>query len=94
MYRQGLGDCFLVSFPTADGGQFHVVIDCGVLLGTSDATRKIGDVVADIRETTGDHVNLLVATHEHWDHVSGFSQAEALWTDPALQIDIVSKAGQ
>jgi hypothetical protein len=89
MYRQGLGDCFLVSFPTAAGGLYHVVIDCGVLLGTADAPKKINDVVADIRATTGDHINLLAATHEHWDHVSGFSQAEALWTDPALRIDEV-----
>ena len=35
MYRQGLGDCFLLSFPRP-GGESHVLIDCGVLDGTAD----------------------------------------------------------
>lgn len=79
MYRQGLGDCFLVSLPRRDGprGDFHVMIDCGVLLGTPDAAALMANVVRDIAEVTGGHVDLLVVTHEHWDHVSGFLQAEA-----------------
>ena len=37
MYRQGLGDCFLLTFPST-GGDRHVLIDFGVLKGTQDAT--------------------------------------------------------
>ena len=33
-------------------------------------------VVDDIAATTGNRVDLLLATHEHWDHLSGFKQAE------------------
>ena len=33
MYRQGLGDCFLLTFY-GDGGPHHILIDCGVLSGT------------------------------------------------------------
>jgi hypothetical protein len=80
MYRQGLGDCFLVSLPREDGrGDAHIMIDCGVLLATKNAAEKLNAVVNDIADVTGGKVDLLVVTHEHWDHLSGFLQArEAL----------------
>jgi glyoxylase-like metal-dependent hydrolase (beta-lactamase superfamily II) len=75
MYRQGLGDCFLITLPGGDG-PFHIVIDCGVVLGTDAAgIKKLRDAVDDINEVTGGKIDLLVLTHEHWDHVSGFTQA-------------------
>jgi hypothetical protein len=74
MYRQGLGDCFLLSFPGAKG-DVHVLIDCGVILGTPDPVPKMKQVVKDIAATTGGRIDLLVGTHEHWDHLSGFVQA-------------------
>jgi hypothetical protein len=87
MYRQGLGDCFLLTFPRAGQDPYRVVIDCGVILGQPDATRIIREVVEDIIQTTGGRIDLLAATHEHWDHVSGFAQARDLWTDAArLQV--------
>ena len=52
-----------------------MLIDCGVLLGTEDQEQKMAKVAASIRETTGGHIDVLVATHEHWDHLSGFLQA-------------------
>lgn len=70
MYRQGLGDCFLVTFDEG-GDERHMLIDCGTLGATTTAV-KLAEVVADIRATTGDHLHVLVATHEHLDHVSGF----------------------
>ncbi len=70
MYRQGLGDCFLLTFG-APPAERHVLIDCGTL-GATTTHVPIGDVIADIQETTGGHLDLLVATHEHKDHVSGF----------------------
>jgi hypothetical protein len=81
MYRQGLGDCFLIALPRSDGGSrpFYVMIDCGVILGTRDPVRKITEVVENIIEVTEGEIDLLVATHEHWDHVSGFIQASDLF---------------
>ena len=35
MYRQGLGDCFLVTLPRTNGQPYYLLIDCGVILGTS-----------------------------------------------------------
>ena len=51
MFRQGLGDCFLLTFETADGDR-HVLIDCGSLGATTTGV-KMDDVVADIRELIG-----------------------------------------
>jgi hypothetical protein len=74
MYRQGLGDCFLLTFPR-DGRPLYMLIDCGVLLGTDDQAGRMERVAEDIRSTTDGHVDILIATHEHWDHLSGFIQA-------------------
>ena len=79
MYRQGLGDCFLLTFPTGSERPFYMMIDCGVLLGTEDGGGRMKKVVKDIIATTGGRVDLLVATHQHWDHLSGFVQAGELF---------------
>ena len=74
MYRQGLGDCFLISFCAA-GCKQHMMIDCGVLTGTQGGEANIIRAVEDILAVTGGKIDVLVITHEHWDHVSGFVQA-------------------
>jgi len=79
MYRQGLGDCFLISFPKRGGGRFHLVIDCGVILGTDTAATRMPQVARSIARETGGRVDVLVGTHEHWDHLSGFIQARDVW---------------
>ena len=77
MYRQGLGDCFLITLPRSDGSNYFILIDCGVIVGTPDAVTKLTAVVSDIVSVTGGKLDLVLATHEHWDHISGFIQAEA-----------------
>lgn len=74
MYRQGLGDCFLLTVDDG-GGAHHVLIDFGVLQGTPGARETMREVAADIAAVSGGRLDAVVATHEHWDHVSGFSQA-------------------
>ena len=73
MYRQGLGDCFLLSLPGAAGREFHVMVDCGVILGTPDAADRLRLVLDDVIRTTGGRVDVLVVTHEHYDHVAAFA---------------------
>ena len=85
MYTQGLGDCFLISFDRPEGDPYHMVIDCGVFKSTSGAKEKMQDVVRSIDEATKGHINLLVVTHKHWDHLSSFVQAFDEWED--IQID-------
>jgi hypothetical protein len=79
MYRQGLGDCFLIRFPRKNGTPFHMVIDSGVLKGTADAKAMMSDVARDIASETSGKIDLLAVTHEHWDHVSGFTEAREVW---------------
>jgi hypothetical protein len=74
MYRQGLGDCFLITFPAKTGEPFHMLIDCGVVLGTSDPAGEMKKVLDDVAGVTKGRIDVLVATHEHWDHISGFVQ--------------------
>ena len=38
MYRQGLGDCFLVTFDVG-GDEKHMLIDCGTLGATTTGVR-------------------------------------------------------
>ncbi len=78
MYRQGLGDCLLLRFE-ADDRSVHMLVDCGVLLGTDDAATKMKEVAEDIERATAGHIDVLVATHEHWDHLSGFLQAKEVF---------------
>ncbi|MFO1020219.1 MAG: hypothetical protein U0903_05935 [Planctomycetales bacterium] len=83
MYRHGLGDCFLLSFPGKDKPLVHFMIDCGVVLGTTDPAPVMTMVAEDIKKTTlnkGNNrgeVDVLAITHEHWDHLSGFDKAQA-----------------
>ena len=75
MYRQGLGDCFLITFGTG-AKAVNVLVDFGSLGATTTGVSS-ADVVADIRKTTKDHLDLLIVTHEHKDHLSGFRDQEA-----------------
>lgn len=74
-YRHGLGDCHLVTLYGARKTKYQIMIDCGVILGTANAGAVMTEVMDDILAATGGSIDLLVATHEHWDHVSGFAQA-------------------
>jgi hypothetical protein len=51
------------------------MIDCGVVLGTDKVSETMSDVVRDVKKISEGVVDLLIVTHEHWDHLSGFLQA-------------------
>ena len=79
MYRQGLGDCFLVSLPGSTGVPFHLLIDCGVHSGTPGEVDMMQRVAREIAATAGGRLDVVVASHDHWDHVSGFVQARSVF---------------
>ncbi len=79
MYRQGLGDCFLITLPKQDRSLWHMLIDCGVILGTKDVNDRLSEVIADIAADTGGRVDVLVITHEHYDHVAAFAGLKDLF---------------
>jgi hypothetical protein len=90
MYQQGLGDCFLMRIETAKEDFFDVLIDCGIYKSSPDAGEVMNVVVDDLIETTKDpkhpkgHLDLLIVTHEHWDHISGFAQALGKFDEMAI----------
>ncbi len=79
MYRQGLGDCFLITLPRKDRTAWHMLIDCGVILGTEKVNDRLSEVIADIAADTGGRVDVLVITHEHYDHVAAFAGLNSLF---------------
>ena len=85
MYRQGLGDCFLLTFSQKNKPPFHVMIDCGVLVGTGKAmttvVEHIRDTIREGRQTGKARIDVVVGTHEHKDHLSGFNQARSVFND-------------
>jgi hypothetical protein len=88
MYRQGLGDCFLLTLPRSGAAPFQILIDCGALeRDKAFMTQIVEHIHATIRD---DHANggngkarldVVVATHEHKDHLSGFNQARPVFSD-------------
>lgn len=84
-----LGDCFLIRIERGAERE-TVLIDCGMLRGSPDPSERMARIAADIVEQTGGdlaagrpgRLDLLVVTHEHWDHLSGFAQAGDVLLDP------------
>jgi beta-lactamase superfamily II metal-dependent hydrolase len=76
MYRIGFGDCFLISLPSENEESrslcSHILIDCGVHAAGDIGTME--RVVDNIAEVTDRRLDVIVATHAHRDHISGFGK--------------------
>jgi hypothetical protein len=46
-YCQGIGDCHLIRFRRERGGDFFMLIDCGVHSSVDGGSEKIAKIVAD-----------------------------------------------
>jgi beta-lactamase superfamily II metal-dependent hydrolase len=68
MYRIGFGDFFLMTVPGKSPA--HILIDCGVHAANINT---IGDCVQDMAQVTGQNLALVILTHYHADHMSGFA---------------------
>lgn len=79
MYRQGLGDCFLLTVKNAADQPFRMLIDCGLLLRTPDAEATMNRIARDIAAESGNQLDVVAVTHPHWEHVSGFLQAQKVF---------------
>ncbi len=76
MYRVGFGDFFLVSLQTTTGLK-HILIDCGV--HACDAS-SMDDAVANMAVETGHELSLVIMTHRHADHISGFAKCKDVFS--------------
>jgi beta-lactamase superfamily II metal-dependent hydrolase len=77
MYRVGFGDFFLLSLRKDDTVE-HILIDCGV---HAKPTNTIGDAIAQLKLDTGGKIALIVMTHRHADHISGFASGAATFRE-------------
>jgi beta-lactamase superfamily II metal-dependent hydrolase len=80
MYRLGeLGDCFLLTF-TSDEHRSRVLIDCGSFRNSGASKTRLQAVAKDIQtQLNGAPLDVVVGTHQHNDHVSGFVHCEDLF---------------
>lgn len=69
MYRVGFGDFFLVAVPTQKGSRY-ILIDCGV--HPHGNLGSMQEAVENMAAIT-DHLSLIIITHRHADHISGFA---------------------
>jgi hypothetical protein len=72
-YQVGFGDCFLLSIAYDDATNRHILIDFGSTgLPKDDPSVNMTRVAQDIATSCGGKLDIVVATHRHADHVSGF----------------------
>jgi hypothetical protein len=81
-FNVGFGDCFLMRFQYQGDMRRHVLIDFGSTrkpkFGTDAKPKKtpgkfMVQVAKQIKELCGGKLDIVVATHRHKDHISGFS---------------------
>ncbi len=106
-YNVGFGDCFLLQFQYADTSMKHVLIDFGTTKLPTSGPRTIADVAKKIAEHCGGKLDMVVVTHRHADHMSGFDGTSGKiiagldpelvvqpWTeDPDIDPDATAPAG-
>jgi hypothetical protein len=73
-YNVGFGDCFLVTFNYKRGRARHALIDFGsTKMAVKGAPKSMVAVANQIATDCGGKLDMLVATHRHTDHISGFA---------------------
>ncbi|HEX8735035.1 MAG TPA: hypothetical protein VF721_06930 [Pyrinomonadaceae bacterium] len=77
-YQVGFGDCFLLTFNYGDKDDRHVLIDFGSTglpkeFEEKQAETHMLEVAEQIRRDCNKKLHVVVATHRHKDHISGFS---------------------
>lgn len=80
MYNVGFGDAFLILIP--DGKRHRrILVDCGSIEASEVGGPMKGivrQIIADVTDEDGiPRIDVVVATHRHKDHVSGF--ADPAW---------------
>lgn len=77
-YQVGFGDCFLLTFNYGETDDRHILIDFGSTglpkeFDKEKAKTHMLEVAEQIRRDCNKKLHIIVATHRHKDHISGFS---------------------
>ena len=74
LYNVGFGDCLLLRLGYARGRNRSVLIDFGsTRRAKQGAPKSMEDVARKIEEHSAGKLDVVVATHRHRDHISGFA---------------------
>lgn len=85
-YRVGFGDCILLRLP--DGQNIrHVLIDFGRSPNDAVSLERFPAIALDITKRCDGHLDLIVMTHEHLDHIEGFYRERAIFDQ--MEVDQV-----
>lgn len=106
-YNVGFGDCLLLRFTYPDATRRHVLVDFGTTaLPERGGPPSMLAVAEQIRADCGGKLEMVVASHRHADHISGFAGKPGAviaglapdlvvqpWTeDPDLAVDATAPA--
>lgn len=97
LFDVGLGDCIYCRIPKAheEGRDFHILVDCGTLSSAKLLAAAMDRLKPSLPLIQGKrHIDLLVVTHEHKDHMTGFGlkiwddfSFGAIWMSAAMDPD-------
>ncbi len=76
MYKMGTGDCFVLKFHDGNKILFKILIDCGCWSGSK---AELLPYIEKLKDDVQGHVNVMVITHEHKDHVYGFEAGREIF---------------
>lgn len=93
MYQVGFGDCFLLTVRYAGQlatgrNESHVLIDCGST-SLGEHVPRLHQTANQIAADCGGHLDALVITHRHKDHLGAFGDSRAGPILRALRPDLV-----
>jgi glyoxylase-like metal-dependent hydrolase (beta-lactamase superfamily II) len=78
-YNVEVGDCLYCRIPKAKSvgshvEDFHMLVDCGSLAAATNLKAAVANLETLLPDIGGGkrHLDLLVVTHEHKDHIAGF----------------------
>lgn len=82
-YVVGFGDCILLRLPDTPTPR-HVLVDFGRAPNDADSLQRFPAIAKDIASECNGHLDLVVMTHEHLDHIEGFYRERQVFD----QIDV------
>lgn len=87
MFQVGeLGDCFLLTFKDKKNKKSNVLIDCGTFRNSQTSKDRLAEIVTYIKSEVGTQIDVVIGTHQHNDHLSGFYHCKDHFEDAVSQV--------